>query len=38
VAGLEEKIAGTGFAVRAVETSLLGGLTLVVAAKNEEGK
>ena len=38
VAGLEEKIAGAGFAVRAVETSLLGGLTLVVAAKNEEGK
>ncbi len=38
VAGLEEKIAGAGFAVRAVETSLLGGLTLVVAAKSEEGK
>ena len=38
VAGLEEKIAGAGFAVRAVEASLLGGLTLVVAAKNEEGK
>ena len=38
VAGLEEKIAGAGFAVRAVETSLLGGLTLVVADKNEEGK
>jgi len=38
VTGLEEKITGAGFAVRAVETSLLGGLTLVVAAKNEEGK
>ncbi len=38
VVGLEEKIAGAGFAVRAVETSLLGGLTLVVAAKSEEGK
>jgi demethylmenaquinone methyltransferase/2-methoxy-6-polyprenyl-1,4-benzoquinol methylase len=38
VAGLEEKIAGAGFAVRAVETSLLGGLTLVVAAKSGEGK
>ena len=38
VVGLEEKIAGAGFAVRAVETSLLGGLTLVVAGKNEEGK
>jgi ubiquinone/menaquinone biosynthesis C-methylase UbiE len=38
VAGLEEKITGAGFAIRAVETSLLGGLTLLVAAKNEEGK
>ncbi len=38
VVGLEERITGAGFAIRAVETSLLGGLTLVVAAKNEEGK
>jgi ubiquinone/menaquinone biosynthesis C-methylase UbiE len=38
VAGLEEKIAGAGFAVRVVEISLLGGLTLVVAGKSEEGK
>ncbi len=38
VAGLEDKVARTGFAIHAVETSLLGGLTLVVAAKSEEGK
>jgi ubiquinone/menaquinone biosynthesis C-methylase UbiE len=37
VAGLEEKIAGAGFAIRSAERSLLGGLELVVAAKNEEG-
>ncbi len=38
VAGLEEKVAEAGFAIRAAETSLLGGLKLVVAAKSEEGE
>lgn len=38
VVGLEEKITGAGFAIHTVETSLLGGLKLVVAAKSEEGK
>jgi ubiquinone/menaquinone biosynthesis C-methylase UbiE len=38
VVGLEEKIAEAGFAIRAVETSLLGGLKLVVAAKSEGAK
>jgi len=38
VAGLEEKIAQAGFAIRTVETSLLSGLELVMAAKSEEPK
>jgi hypothetical protein len=37
VENLEEKVAGAGFAVRSTERSLLGGLGLVVASKNEEG-
>lgn len=38
VVGLEEKITGAGFAMRRVETSFLGGLKLVAAAKGEEAK
>lgn len=37
VVGLEERIAGAGFAIRSVERSLLGALELVVAGKSEEG-
>ncbi len=37
VAGLEERVAGTGFAVRSVERSLLGSLELIVAQKTADG-